>query len=98
MYPVMEGLTIPGMVPMVLEMPMRMAAYCGAMSRWLMEKPAQAKPPHPSDNEMQVMAAPRVISSAVRDMNSVWHAYDPQVNSFRTCEDVDLIMRLISDF
>ena len=40
MNPVMTGLMMPGMVPMVLEMPMRMAAYCGAMSRWLMEKPA----------------------------------------------------------
>ena len=40
MNPVMTGLMMPGMVPMVLEMPMRMAAYCGAMSRWLIEKPA----------------------------------------------------------
>ena len=52
MNPVMTGLMMPGMVPMVLEMPMRMAAYCGAMSRWLIEKPAPAKPPHPSDREM----------------------------------------------
>jgi hypothetical protein len=43
----MTGLMIPGMVPMVFEMPMRMAAYWGAMSRWLMEKPAQANPPQP---------------------------------------------------
>ncbi len=61
MNPVMAGLMMPGMVPMVLEMPMRMAAYCGAMSRWLMENPAQAKPPQPRDREMQVMAAPRNI-------------------------------------
>ena len=52
MNPVMTGLMMPGMVPMVLEMPIRMAAYCGAMSRWLMEKPAQAKPPQPSESDM----------------------------------------------
>ena len=52
MNPVMTGLMMPGMVPMVLEMPMRMAAYCGAMSRWLIENPAHAKPPQPSDREM----------------------------------------------
>ena len=84
MSPVTVGEMIPGMVPMVLEIPIRMAAYWGAMSRWLMENPAQAKPPQPSDREMQVVAKPRFISRAVRVIKKVWQAYDPQVKSFRT--------------
>ena len=34
MAPVRAGLSIPGMVPTVLEIPIRMAAYFGATSRW----------------------------------------------------------------
>ena len=84
MNPVMTGLMMPGMVPMVLEIPMRMAAYCGAMSRWLMEKPAQAKPPQPSESEMQVMAAPRNMKMAVIVMKMVWQTYEVHVKIFRT--------------
>ena len=40
----MAGLMIPGMVPIVLEIPIRMAAYWGATSKWLTENPAQANP------------------------------------------------------
>ena len=72
MNPVIAGLMIPGMVPMVLEIPMRMAAYWGAMSRWLMENPAQAKPPQPREMEMQVMENPLNIKRAVRVMKMVW--------------------------
>lgn len=71
--PVMVGLTMPGMVPMVLEMPIRMAAYWGAMSKWLMLNPAQANPPQPRDKEMVVMEAPWLSIRAVRDMKMVWH-------------------------
>ena len=30
---------------------------CGAMSKWLMENPAQANPPHPNEREMQTTTA-----------------------------------------
>jgi hypothetical protein len=56
----------------------------GAMSRWLIENPAQANPPHPRDNDMHVMAHPRFINIAVNVINKVWQMYDAQVNSFRT--------------
>ena len=42
------------------------------MSRWLIENPAQANPPHPRDNDMHVMAQPRFIKAAVNVINKVW--------------------------
>lgn len=39
MAPTISGQTIPDKVPTPLEMPMRMLAYRGAMSRWLTLKP-----------------------------------------------------------
>ena len=56
---------------MVLDIPIRIAAYWGAMSKWLIENPAQAKPPHPREREMQVVARPLFIRSAVKVMKNV---------------------------
>lgn len=65
------------------------------MSKWLMEKPAQANPPHPKLSDMQVMAPPLVLSSkAVNDMNIVWHKYEEQVNIFRTFELKKMVQRV----
>ena len=54
----------------VLEMPMRMAAYLGATSRWLTPKPAQVRPPSPRASERKVVEVPRVMIRAVRVMKS----------------------------
>ena len=43
MAPTIRGHTIPESVPTPLEMPMRMLAYRGAMSRWFTLKPKQGR-------------------------------------------------------
>ena len=72
MAPVREGQMMPGMVPTVLEIPIRMAAYLGATSRWFTPNPAQVRPPRPRASERKVMEVPRVMIRAVRVMNSAW--------------------------
>ena len=54
----------------VLEMPMRMAAYLGATSRWLTPKPAQVRPPSPRARERKVVEVPRVMIRAVSVMKN----------------------------
>ena len=44
----------PAKVPAVLEMPIRMPAYWGAMSMWLTEKPPLAKPARPKAHVVAV--------------------------------------------
>ena len=70
MAPVREGHIMPGMVPTVLDMPIRMAAYLGATSRWFTPNPAQVRPPRPRASERKVVEVPRVMIRAVRAMKS----------------------------
>lgn len=53
--PVMIGEMIPGIVAKVLEMPIKIEAYCGATSKWLTAKPLQAKAPKPTAIVMHTM-------------------------------------------
>ena len=55
-----------------MEIPIRMAAYLGATSRWFTPNPAQVRPPRPRASERKVMEVPRVMIRAVRVMNSAW--------------------------
>lgn len=48
MYPVKIGLTIPGIDPKVFDIPIRIEAYFGAMSKWLTVKPDKEKAPIPT--------------------------------------------------
>ena len=73
MAPVSAGLRIPGMVPTVFEMPMSMAAYFGATSRWLTPNPAQVRPPRPRANDRKTVEVPRDMMSAVRSINIACH-------------------------
>ena len=68
MAPVREGQIMPGMVPTVLEIPIRMAAYLGATSRWFTPKPAQVRPPRPRARERKVVEVPRVMIRSVSVM------------------------------
>ena len=45
MYPVKIGETIPGMLAKQFEIPNRIDAYFGAISRWLTAKPDSENPP-----------------------------------------------------
>lgn len=54
--PTTNGLMIPGMVAKQLLIPNKILAYRGAMSRWLIGKPVQAKPPRPTANVNPTMA------------------------------------------
>ena len=60
--PVIAGLMMPGMVPMVLEMPMRMAAYCGAMSKWLMDVLAVSDLKEPLKDDKDNWSSPSSLS------------------------------------
>lgn len=46
----------PGIVPIMLDIPNRMPAYFGAISRLLTGKPATAIPLHPTDRDRNKMA------------------------------------------
>ena len=61
---------MPGMVPTVLDIPIRMAAYLGATSRWFTPNPAQVKPPSPNARDRKVVEVPRVMISAVKVMKN----------------------------
>ena len=67
--PVRAGLRIPGIVPTVLDMPISMAAYLGATSRWFTPNPAQVRPPSPRARERNTVEVPLDMIRAVRSMN-----------------------------
>ena len=50
------GPTNPGIVATVLDMPINIPAYFGAISRRLMLKPATEKPDSPTDKDRKVIA------------------------------------------
>ena len=54
---------MPGTVAAVLEMPNSVPAYGGAMSPWLMKKPAKWKPHSPTASVRQTMAATGCVHS-----------------------------------
>ena len=60
---------MPGMVPTVLDIPMSIAAYLGATSRWLTPNPAQVRPPSPRARERKTVEVPLDMMRAVRSMN-----------------------------
>ena len=51
-----KGPTIPGRVPAVFVSAIRTPAYLGAMSRWLILKPAMDSPPQPTPSVSRVTA------------------------------------------
>ena len=56
MIPTTTGLMIPGIVARQLLIPNKMDAYLGAISRWLIGNPVQAKPPSPTANVSPTIA------------------------------------------
>ena len=50
------GPTKPGMVAAMFDIPIRMPAYLGAMSRWLTLMPATANPTEPTERDRNVIA------------------------------------------
>uniref|UniRef100_A0A8W7PXS7 Uncharacterized protein n=1 Tax=Anopheles coluzzii TaxID=1518534 RepID=A0A8W7PXS7_ANOCL len=77
--PVMMGLTIPGIVANVFEMPISTPALFGDRSRWFTANPDHANAPNPTAMVMQVIVGPGSRMNAPTIMNTVWARKAPQL-------------------
>ena len=59
--PVNNGLMIPGSVATALEIPIRIPAKGGAMSRWFTKNPLKAKPPPPTASVRHTTATSQLV-------------------------------------
>ena len=75
---------MPASVPTPLDMPMRMEAHLGAMSRWLTLKPEMAKPEKPTASVKHVMAVPVDRVKAVPNRKVASKPKPPQLKILRT--------------
>lgn len=82
-----KGTIRPAMVPIPLDMPIKILAYLGAMSRWLTLKPEMAKPLHATPIARATVAAVPfldVVAWATTRKKSASIPKPPQLKTFRT--------------
>lgn len=83
-FSVTIGQNIPANVPKPFEMPIRIDAYLGAISRWLTLKPEIAKPEKPTAKIKQHTATKWLLVLAIMIKNSASIPKPPQLNILRT--------------